>query len=118
MINENYKQAINRIAKTIVSKLGNEFEGSESDLIHNTIVNVLKDEYKNNYLDVSDYCANQIIKNLITYHKDEINFDFVFEKVYSIFKEPLLSEMVFDKVSEKLEKDYNIPIENLEVSIW
>lgn len=117
MIKENYKQKNNEIAKSIIRKLNYEFGGSELDLINDTIVDVLNDEYKNTYLDASDNFANEIIKNLITYHKDEINFDFVFDKVYSVFKEPILSEMVFDKITEKLKKDYNISIKNLEVNI-
>ncbi len=64
-----------------------------------------------------DNFSTYIVNNIISFHKDEINFDYVFNKIYSIFNEQLLCEMVFNCVSDKLEKEHNILIEKLEVKI-
>lgn len=86
-------------------------------MIRDTIVEELNKDCKKRYLDMVDNFATHIVNNIVSFHKDEINFDYVFNKIYTIFNEPLLCEMVFNSVSDKLEKEHSILIERLEVNI-
>ncbi len=87
------------------------------DLIRDVIIDELNKDSKKRYLDMVDNFSTYIVNNIVSFHKDEINFDYVFNKIYSIFNEPLLCEMVFNCVLDKLEKKHNILIEKLEVKI-
>ena len=116
-IEENYKQQNIMIAKDIINKISYEFGGSELDLIQDTIIQVLNDYYKKKHLEMAQEFATQIVEHLVLHDQEEIKFDFVYDKIYSLFKEPLFCELVFAKVQEKLEKEHNILIEPLDENI-
>ena len=59
-----------------------------------------------------DNFSTHIVNNIVSFRKDKVNFDY-----YTIFNDSLLCEMVFNSVSDKLEKEHNILIEKLEVKI-
>lgn len=75
------------------------------DLIRDVIIDELNKDSKKRSLDMVDNLSTYIVNNIVSFHKDEINFDYVFNKIYSIFNEPLLCEMVFNCVLDKLEKN-------------
>ena len=78
-------------------------------MIQDTIIEELNKDCKKRYLDMVDNFSTHIVNNIVSFHKDKVNFDYVFN--------PLLCEMVFNSVSDKLEKEHNILIEKLEVKI-
>ncbi len=117
LIENNYKQRNIKVANEIIKKISYEFGGSELDLIRDTIIEELNNDCKKRYLDMVDNFSTHIVNNIVSFHKDKVNFDYVFNKIYTIFNDPLLCEMVFNSVSDKLEKEHNILIEKLEVKI-
>ena len=58
--------------------------------------------------EVADYLSKGMEQVLIENYKTELNFDFVYDKVYSIFNDPILCEMVFDQLQTDLQEKHGI----------
>lgn len=107
------KETTNKIIKLLEDT--KEFGGSELDLVKETILSVLnnKDQFKAN--EVADYLTTGMEETLINYYKDELNFDYVYDKVYSTFNDPILCEMIFDKLQTNLQEKYGIDMRQKDI---
>jgi hypothetical protein len=82
LIENNYKQRNIKVANEIIKKISYEFGGSELDLIRDTIIEELNNDCKTRYLDMVDNFSTHIVNNIVSFHKDKVNFDYVFNKYY------------------------------------
>lgn len=89
--------------------------GSEADFIKETIIESLNQKEKSKLKNMADYLSKSMEKILIENHKEEINFDYVFDKVYSFFNDPLLCEMIFDKLQTDLQEKYDIDMRQKDI---
>lgn len=64
---------------------------------------------------IAGYLSESMEQVLIEKHRDELSFDYVYDKVYTFFKDPILCEMIFDKLQESLEKNHNIDMRQKDI---
>jgi hypothetical protein len=91
--------------------MAHEFSGSDADLIYETIISVLNHDLMENDKELANIFSDTMIDLFLNDYKDKLDFNFVFDKVYSAFREPLFCELVFDTILEKLKTKHDIVLE-------
>ena len=84
LIENNYKQRNIKVANEIIKKISYEFGGSELDLIRDTIIEELNNDCKKRYLDMVDNFSTHIVNNIVSFHKDKVNFDYLIKYTLSL----------------------------------
>lgn len=80
-----------------------------------TILESLNKKDKEKLKEYSDQFSKTIEDILITNFKDKLSFDFVFDKVYETFTDPILCEMIFDKLQDSLEHNHGIDMRQKDI---
>ena len=112
VINKENTETTNKIVEEL-QKLG--FGGSELDAVKETILSVLNNKDMFKMEELADYFTKGIEEVLIKSYKDELNFDFVYDKVYSLFNDPILCEKIFDNLQINLEEKYEIDMRHKDI---
>ena len=112
LINKENIETTNKIIKEL-QKLG--FGGSELDVVKETILSVLNNKDMFKMEELADYFTKGMEDVLIKSYKDELNFDFVYDKVYSLFNDPILCEKIFDNLQINLEEKYEIDMRHKDI---